>query len=120
MFRLLRLNFGITFSLLAILLAPLSASAATSAPSDNPRTRVVTFGDLDLTRSEGAKMLYLRIRGAARDVCEPKIWLLESPSQTYDCRHRAIAKAIADVGASTLTEYYQTKTPSGISEGQHR
>ena len=120
MSRLLRLNFGIAFSLLALLMAPLGASAATLAQDDNPRTQVVKFGDLDLTRSEGAEVLYLRISGAARAVCEPKIWLLESPSQNYECRRRAIAKAIADVGTSTLTEYYQTKTNFGISEGHHR
>jgi UrcA family protein len=119
MLRLLRLNFGISFSLLAILMAPLGASAATSEQNDNPPTRVVKFGDLDLTRNEAAEVLYLRISGAARAVCEPKIWRLESPSQNYECRHRAIARAIADVGASTLTEYYQTKTNFGISEGQH-
>ncbi len=50
MFRLLRLNFGISLSLLAILMAPLGASAATSEQSDNLRTQVVKFGDLDLTR----------------------------------------------------------------------
>ncbi len=112
MSHLLKLKFAIPCWLLAILMGPVGAVAATVEHSDDPPKRVVRFGDLDLTSSEGAAVLYSRISAAAREVCQPlDVWepklLLQ---KTYECRHQAIAQAIADVNSPTLTKYYQTKT----------
>jgi UrcA family protein len=118
--RLLKMKCVVPCSLLAILLGPLSAVAATVQQSDDPPTRVVKFGDLDLTRSEEAAVLYSRISVAAREVCPQSLWALESQVQSYECRHQAIAKAIADVDSTALTRYYETKTNFGIRENRHR
>ena len=49
-------------ALLAILLGPLSAYAdAYAAPGYEVATRTVKYGDLDLSRAEGAAHLYSRI-----------------------------------------------------------
>jgi len=40
--------------------------------ADGPPTRVVNYSDLDLTPPAGAAHLYVRIRAAARAVCEPQ------------------------------------------------
>jgi len=53
----------------AMLLCSLSAVAATIVPDDDVPARRVNFADLNLTRSEGAAVLYARISGAAREVC---------------------------------------------------
>jgi UrcA family protein len=118
--RFLNMKFVIPCSLLAILMGPLSTIAATFDLSDDPPTRVVKFGDLDLTRSEGAAVLYSRISVAAREVCEPQLWELNMQALSYECQHRAIAKAVANVDSSTLTKYYESKTNFGTREGQLR
>jgi|HubBroStandDraft_5_1064220.scaffolds.fasta_scaffold294316_2 UrcA family protein len=118
MFRLLVLKFVVPSALLAIFVGPAAAVAAIIEPSDAAPRRVVKFADLDLTRSEGAAVLYSRISAAAREVCELQLSLPNMQSQTYACRHLAIAKAIADVGSQTLTKYYLTKSGYGIKESQ--
>jgi UrcA family protein len=50
-------------------LSGLSISA--DATEQNPPTRTVKFADLNIQSVEGAKVLYHRIRVAAREVCEP-------------------------------------------------
>ena len=118
--RLLKMKCVVSCSLLAILMGPLSAVAATVQQSDDPPTRVVKFGDLDLTRSEEVAVLYSRISAAARRVCPLSVWSLQLQAESYECRHQAIARAIADVDSSTLTKYYQTKTNFGIRENRPR
>jgi len=54
-------------TLLAMLLSSVSAVAATIVPDDDVPARRVNFADLNLTRSEGAAVLYARINAAARD-----------------------------------------------------
>jgi UrcA family protein len=121
MSRHLKTKFIIPCSLIAILTGPLGAVAATVEQTDDVPTRVVKFGDLDLNRSEGAAALYARISAAAREVCPPsRVWALRLHAESNECRHRAIAKAISDVGSSTLTKYYQEKTNFGIRESQQR
>src|ERR1700675_1275576 len=111
MSRRLTLKFVVPCTLLAILAGPVSAVAAIVEQSDEPPTRVVKFGDLDLNRSQGAAALYTRINAAAREVCQPEnIWALKLLAQASECRHQAIAQAVADVNSSTLTKYYETKT----------
>jgi UrcA family protein len=53
-----------------------AAAAADKARNTAPvnggvRTTVVRYGDLDLTRDEGVRALYARLRAAASRVCEP-------------------------------------------------
>lgn len=118
---LLKMKCVVPCTLLAILAGPVSAVAAIVEQSDLPPTRVVKFGDLDLNRNEGAAALYSRINEAAREVCQPlSVWALSLLAQMNECRHQAIAHAVADVNSSALTKYYQTKTNFSIRDAEQR
>jgi UrcA family protein len=59
---------------LSCLLGTLAASGAMSSSArayeeDTPISKIVQFGDLDLTKPAGAQVLYRRIQAAAQQVC---------------------------------------------------
>jgi UrcA family protein len=104
-------------ALLAILLGPLSACAdAYAAPVYEVATRTVKYGDLDLSRTEGAAHLYSRIQTAARAVCGPAISSgpRDSILVSWHCMDQSIARAVADVNAPTLTSYHLMKTRHAV------
>lgn len=103
-----KLKFLVPCALAGILASPLSALAATlDAPLPS---RVVQFGDLDLNRDSGVATLYLRIRSAATEVCDPlDALLVKLLRERFDCRQDAIARAVADVNSPALTAYYLGK-----------
>jgi UrcA family protein len=75
---------------------------------------VVRYADLDLNRPAGAATLFARISGAARDVCEPlnvERWV------SRKCADAALARAIAEVDAPALTDYYMAKTGRQLRAG---
>ena len=84
---------------------PLSWDCLAAARSNDVRTEVVRYADLDLTRPSGAQELYRRIEHAARDVCEPMGADHYGLYAYMTCRKGAIARAITDVGAPLLTEH---------------
>jgi UrcA family protein len=94
----------------ALILCPLSSGLAAAASND-ARTKVVRFADLDLTHPAGAQELYRRIRRAAREVCEPDgtTGYLESYGE---CLRGAIAHAVLEVDAPLLTEYQSHLYPA--------
>ena len=49
----------------------LGFQSAYAAPPESVPSIVVHFADLDLSRSEGAAVLYQRLNGAAETVCAP-------------------------------------------------
>jgi UrcA family protein len=107
----IKMKTAIPFALLAMAMASHGAVAARAALGDDVLQRRISFADLDLTRSAGAATLYARIISAAREVCEPpspRMLLLSE--DTRQCRQQAIARAVEDVNAPTLTSYYATKT----------
>jgi UrcA family protein len=74
-------------------------------------TYVVRFSDLDVSKIEGAKALYARLRLAAKLVCEP----LESAGSSGYARHsacmdKAVADAVASVDRPLLSQYHQFRT----------
>jgi UrcA family protein len=98
-------------ALLGVLLSPLSTLAASVALEEAPASRVVKYGDLDLSRDAGVAALYSRIRSAAREVCEPMdAVIMKMLRVRYDCRQEAVARAVDDVNSPALTSYYLTKT----------
>ncbi len=108
--RFINMKTAMQCTLPAMLLCSLSAVAATIVPDDDVPARRVNFADLDLTRSEGAAVLYARISGAAREVCLPAAtWVPQLLFRAYRCREEAIARAVADVNAPALTSYYLAK-----------
>jgi UrcA family protein len=79
----------------------------TSAGAAEPLQQAVSYHDLDLTRVEDAQALYSRIVGASREVCgRIAPWPIDAVALVKQCRQNAIARAVADVNAPTLTTYY--------------
>jgi len=65
----------------------------------------VRYSDLDVSKIEGAKTLYLRIRYAAETLCESTAtW---GKKEGDACVHKAINDAVARVDAPLLTQYSQ-------------
>jgi UrcA family protein len=88
-----------------------AVSAGTSSSQyvgDGVNKYIVRFTDLDISKVEGAAMLYNRLRQAAAIVCRP----LESrtlgmaATQYQVCVDHAIAGAVASVGSPMLSQYY--------------
>jgi UrcA family protein len=84
---------------LGALAAPVQATE-----QDDPPTRTVRFGDLNLASPAGAKALYGRIRLAAHRVCE--VTADSDPIQrvaVHTCIDKAIDDAVLHVNAPMLT-----------------
>lgn len=62
-------------------------------------TRTVNYADLDVSRPEGAKVLYKRIVKAAYEVCPDYGNLLDS----FKCVNEATARAIKQVDSPALS-----------------
>jgi UrcA family protein len=108
-------------AVMGTILSPLSAHAFAVGALDEPPTRVVEFGDLDLNRDDGVATLYSRIRSAAREVCEPlDDWTLRLLRRRFDCREDAIGRAVADVKSPALTAYFVTKRKATAPAIQQR
>jgi UrcA family protein len=63
------------------------------------RTTVVSFADLNLMRQEGADTLYVRLKAASRDVCQPEA--RRDPGQRLQyrqCQSGALDRAVAELG----------------------
>jgi UrcA family protein len=103
-------RFTTTMTMFALALGFQSAYAA---PPENAPSVVVHFADLDLSRSEGATVLYQRLKGAAETVCAP----LENRNLVRHVRFKAcvqsaISTAVATVNRPALTTYYEAKMNS--------
>ena len=85
--------------------AALCTALSTSVEAEDVPSKTVRFSDLDITKSDGAKALYSRIRAAARDVCELSTGT--DPIQRMaikGCIEKAVDKAVKDVNAPMLTQ----------------
>jgi UrcA family protein len=108
--RVLTISIAATMAFNAASASTHGVSSVQSMANEN-LTYVVRYSDLDVSKIEGAKTLYARLRYAARVVCEP----LESANPWVDAQHRAcMDKAIADAVASAnrplLSQYHQLRT----------
>ena len=84
--------------------AALCSALSTSVEAEDVPSKTVRFSDLDITKSDGAKVLYSRIRAAAQDVCGLSAGT--DPIQrmaTKGCIEKAVDKAVKDVNAPMLT-----------------
>jgi UrcA family protein len=84
--------------------AALCSALSSSVQAEDAPSKTVRFNDLDITKSDGAKVLYSRIRAAARDVCELSTGSdpILRPAMKA-CIDKAIDKAVKDVNAPMLT-----------------
>ena len=80
------------------------ATVTASVQAAELPTKTVQFADLNLSSAAGAKSLYGRIRGAAKDVCALSIGadpILRVAA--HSCIETAIDKAVKEVNAPQLT-----------------
>jgi UrcA family protein len=86
------------------------ATVSAARTLEAPEQRTVKFGDLNLGTDSGVALLYARIRGAAREVCEPAdVWNVSSLLASRDCAERAVEQAIEDINAPLLTSYHRSQ-----------
>jgi UrcA family protein len=97
-------------TVIALSLATFSASMAST--NETPRSRVVRFTDLDLSRLDGAASLYARLQGAARAVCgTPLSQRSVSDRLVYEeCVDNSVRAAAAELDHDLLNEYVATKS----------
>jgi UrcA family protein len=97
-----------------LIAAPVSAQPTIGAQ----RQVVVHFGDLDVTREEGARILLSRLEGAARLACG-------AASNSRDltmvplyrsCLQDTMERAVADVRLPLVSELFEARAPKAIAE----
>ncbi len=73
--------------------------------------KAVSFKDLNLSSTEGAAVLYGRIKSAANEVCGNQDRFNLSRAHTIQiCINEAVSRAVAQVNSPVLTSLYQVKT----------
>lgn len=80
--------------LLSLLLTALAVSSAFAAPRDNP-SRIVSYGDLDLSTAAGVKALHRRLGHAANQICLDASGPAPAASVGATCRAEAWGNARA-------------------------
>lgn len=84
--------------------ALVSIAAPAIADSNQPRSVVVNFDELDLTTSQGATKLYARLRFAARQVCAPlEGRALRQRAAFNECYAEALTDAVEQVNIAAVT-----------------
>jgi UrcA family protein len=75
------------------------------AGEQDPPTKIVKYGDLDLAKADGVQSLYRRIQAAAKDVCPNANSMdLSMVSAQRACMSRAIDDAVKSVNVVALTQ----------------
>ena len=89
----------------------LGAQLTYATPPQDVHFVAVRFSDLDLTRSEGAAVLYQRLQAAAKTVCVSlDARDLASRMRFRDCVQTGIGSAIVKIDWPVLTAYYKAHT----------
>ena len=93
-------------------ISALGATAAIAADSDDVPSRKVQYSDLNLNHQAGARVLYLRIKNAADSACVQLNGrqLIERMTQSA-CVKDSIERAVKQVDAPMLTQYYLSRNP---------
>jgi len=97
--------------------------AGSPSHANDVQTEAVGYKDLDLTWTEGAAVLYGRIKTAAHHVCNSDgNGELRVIGETKACVNKAMADAITQVNHPMLTQYYFTRTgktaPTFVAESR--
>jgi UrcA family protein len=100
--------------LIGVLFLAVPALRASADERGPIRSRVVNYGDLDLTSAAGASALYRRLKLAAREVCmtadgdygDPEVWLR--------CFHDALLGAVGDLDNARVISLYNREHGAGI------
>ena len=99
------------FTLLGLIITtfPAITSAADSVKFTNGNALTVKYSDLDLTKAEGAKVLYRRLQNAANQVCGVRAGsrdIFDVAIVKSECVKTAIAEAIKSVHNDQLDALY--------------
>jgi UrcA family protein len=103
----------------AAILAALGSSfsdvcAAADTDATELRSRVVAYQDLNVSKAQGAAVLYGRIRAAAASVCSvPEDADFSAKLREAPCIHKAIAEAVSAINQPELFAVYNAnnRTP---------
>jgi UrcA family protein len=83
-------------------------SLAHAAPVPDAPHMTVHFADLDLTKVDGAAVLYKRLQAAAETVCGPREDRAPAKAAAFKkCVQIALASAVTRVDRAELTAYYR-------------
>lgn len=84
-----------------------------AAPVSDAPQMTVHFADLDLTKADGAAVLYKRLRAAAQTVCAPREDRDPAKAAGFKkCVQSALASALMRVGRAELNAYYRAHAES--------
>lgn len=93
----------LTVCLAALMLSDAATAASTSVRSDGLPRVVVRYHELDLSRQDGARVLYKRIQRAAVTVCSHSVIPFTIPNlMRSPCYRDAIENAVAQVNNAQL------------------
>jgi UrcA family protein len=93
-------------ALVTSILSLTALDARGALPADDGYSVRVKFTDLDLDHQAGIAKLYVRIKSAARRVCDQQA-IDEPAKQTYPvCVKRAMSTAVARIDRPMLSEYF--------------
>lgn len=94
----------------AILSALAFGISTVSSAEETPPQVVVKFGDLDISTSRGAEILYRRIHGAANNVCWRMYVSFEAHRLNENaCLQKVIADAVTKVNKPALSAVFASK-----------
>lgn len=86
------------------LIAPLAGRAAEATTTVS---RQVSAAGIDLNTSEGARVMYFRLKKGARALCSTSDPVEKAPSWVYRaCMEEALAKAVRDAHRPFLTQAF--------------
>jgi UrcA family protein len=96
-------------TLLVLALAGSIATASARTAEPGPST-TVRFADLNVQSSEGVRILYARIRGAAEALCGPRwsVWDARRMWEWKECYDGTIEDAVARVNQPMLTDLHRS------------
>jgi UrcA family protein len=100
---------GIAWAMLAS--GPITWVANAAQADEAVPHKVVSFKDLNLSSTEGAAVLYGRIKSAANEVCGKQDGIqLSQLHATQTCINEAVSRAVAQIDRPMLTSFYRAKT----------
>lgn len=96
--------------LLAAAAAGLVLTRGGAAAEDGTRSVAVRYGDLDLGREAGVRVLYGRLQAAAESVCgRDELRDLRRHQSWLECRDAALARAVDALGNARLAALHRER-----------
>jgi UrcA family protein len=99
------------YSAAAIVALSLAGTPPAMAEESIVRSIAVSYADLDPSDAQGARLLYARIRWAARKVCtlDDEVGFASQSRAQAQCVKRAVDQAISSVNSPALVAMYRGK-----------